>query len=627
MNRNYILLVFFVLLQSLQCKADTATDISKNLNHLILADTLTDELSVTKYSFYYTDFSNSLLVTDMKKVAWKEFNKTPTLQPDNFTHWFKIVIKNQQNKDINKVLYIPYNSIYIIDIYQENSGTVNRIVETGMKRSVFNKGIKTIGYPTTLNLKANSTSSIYVKFKHTYRPLRASMYLLSENRLSEILYNSQALIWLWRGIYLFAIIVSIIAYLFLKQKSFLFYSLLNAGVSFYVFSHICEIPLIMKAAPANFSLTLDYLGTFLFNLSLPLFINSLTPIKENNKMVWKVMFALIFGMIPFMLIAYTPLIRLNFATSIVHNYIIIVSSIVLILQIYFLLKNTIRREKNALALLIVYSTYIVFSFVDIILPNMGVIEDNIYIYKRFLIGSFIEVFSFMFLMSRQTLNVYNEHTQLEDRLKSHQKELLYSIVKSQEVERIRTGRELHDLIGANLAIIKQKINSQDIDLRNLISHTIEAIRKLSHGFVVADIEDNEFIDEIKQLCYSASTDNMKFHVYFHKWPLIGNTDITTHLFRITQEMVQNAIKHSEASNVYLQFIGKDNNNILLMYEDNGIGFDSGSEINNKGLGITNIINRVDLLNGSLQIESNRRGTGTNIIIEINYNSKTIKSSQ
>lgn len=616
----FLSIIFFLL--SFQNKAEASIFNGKTNEHFILLDTLTNELSITKHAFYFADTANLLVATDLKNIPWKKFNKTPTFQPSNTSHWFKLVIKNPYSKNINKVLFVPYTSIYLIDIYIETNDTLIKLIETGVSRSVQKKENKTTGYPVAIKFNAKTQSTLYVKFKHVYRPLRTTMYLFSEKRFSEIKYRSHSLLWFWRGIYSFAIIVSIIAYYFLKQKSFLYYSLLNAGVSLYVFSHTGEIPLLLGSDPTDISSSIDYIGAFFINLFLTLFLNSLTPIKENNHRIWKLMMALIYGIIPFILLSFIPSFRLNFITLIIHNYIMIVSGIVLILQVYFLIQNTIHKRENGLILLLVYTLYIIFSFADIILPNMGVLEDNNYICKRFFVGSFIEVFSFMYLMSKQTLNVYSERSRLIEKQKNHQKEMLFSIVQSQENERNRAGRELHDSIGANMAIIKQKLNIKDTELQKLISQTIDSIRNMSHGLVISNINDSEFMDEIKELCFTASSDKINFHVYFHKWPEIKNAKITTHLYRITQELIQNALKHSKASDAYLQFIGDEIDKVVLMYEDNGIGFDINDKKNRKGLGLKNIQNRVELLNGNLQIESNLHGSGTNAVVEINYNGKT-----
>ena len=112
-----------------------------------------------------------------------------------------------------------------------------------------------------------------------------------------------------------------------------------------------------------------------------------------------------------------------------------------------------------------------------------------------------------------------------------------------------------------------------------------------------------------------SSEKFEVHCYFHNWPKIDNAKITTNLYRITQELLQNAVKHSEAKNAYLQFIGETNQSISLIYEDDGIGFNY-SENAGKGLGFRNIENRVALLDGSLQFDTSIESKGRTIVIDV-----------
>jgi len=128
------------------------------------------------------------------------------------------------------------------------------------------------------------------------------------------------------------------------------------------------------------------------------------------------------------------------------------------------------------------------------------------------------------------------------------------------------------------------------------------------------VKQDEFQDELKELCYMFNTNRLKMHCYFNNWPEIESEEITTHLYRITQELIQNAIKHSKAKNVYFQFIG-DEGVASLLYEDDGMGFNY-NENDNKGLGLRNIRNRLSIMNGNLTVDSSLGGNGTTMIMEI-----------
>ncbi|NQU32421.1 MAG: hypothetical protein HQ521_04235 [Bacteroidetes bacterium] len=193
--------------------------------------------------------------------------------------------------------------------------------------------------------------------------------------------------------------------------------------------------------------------------------------------------------------------------------------------------------------------------------------------------------------------------------------MIVSMVAGQEEARNKAGRELHDSIGANMAIIKRQIDRGNEELYKIVSQTIESVRTLSHGLVTPKVRNEEFVDEMKELCFLFSSEKIEVHCYFHNWPKIDCAEITTHLYRITQELLQNAVKHSKAKNVYFQFIGENERNISLIYEDDGIGFNYLKNTN-KGLGLRNIENRVELLNGSLQFDTSTVGKGCTIVIEM-----------
>lgn len=88
------------------------------------------------------------------------------------------------------------------------------------------------------------------------------------------------------------------------------------------------------------------------------------------------------------------------------------------------------------------------------------------------------------------------------------------------------------------------------------------------------------------------------------------------LFRIAQELITNAVRHSEAKKVFLQVIDHGTS-IMLTVEDDGIGFDPMKE--SVGLGLRNIRSRTELLEGMVDIDSTP-GKGTMTTVEIPYRS-------
>ena len=83
-----------------------------------------------------------------------------------------------------------------------------------------------------------------------------------------------------------------------------------------------------------------------------------------------------------------------------------------------------------------------------------------------------------------------------------------------------------------------------------------------------------------------------------------------------QELLNNAVKHSKAKSIYIQFIINDENKLTLIYEDDGIGFDYDKAYKKDGLGLINIENRLKLIKANIFYDTKANNKGTTIIIEI-----------
>jgi len=612
--RIICLLTFFTLALQGSSSYLYASTIEDRIPDRLQLDTTVESVLLKEYAYRYIDTTKNKGIDGAISANWQRCNKVSLFNPSNNVNWIKYNIANNYDIDIVKVLFIPYHHLHKVDVYLQTDNNVQLLASLGIKRDFSNKEKKIIGYPITINFQANVNSILYLKYDHLYRPVRATAYLLSEEKLEKVSIRSSSLLWFWRGIYVFAMLISMLVFVFTRIRSFLYYFMFNLGVSLFMISHIGDYFMLFSSDPTDISSVIDYIGAFFINLFFPLFINGFTPLKENNRKMWKLMCFFIYGMIPFVILSFFPFVRQSAFTLIIHNYIMIVSGLVFILQLFFLIKNIYYRKRNAIPLTIIYGVYISTVFLDIILPNVAVFSDSAFVYQNLIFGSFFEVFSFMFMMAKETLIIYKHRAQLIEKQKKHQKEIIFTMVNSQEEERNRTGRELHDLIGANMAIIKQRV-SYDSELSTIVSKTLEDVRSLSHGLVTPMVNNDEFIDEIKQMAYLCSTKSMEVHVYFHKWPMIRNSKITTHIYRICQELLQNATKHSNATNVFFQFIGQEEDNVSIYYEDDGIGFDCKKQIKS-GLGLRNIKDRVYMLDGEIVIESELNKGGTTISIEI-----------
>ncbi|MTH17353.1 ATP-binding protein [Flavobacterium sp. LC2016-01] len=198
----------------------------------------------------------------------------------------------------------------------------------------------------------------------------------------------------------------------------------------------------------------------------------------------------------------------------------------------------------------------------------------------------------------------------------HQREQLHAIIVTQEEERKRIAQDLHDDISSKLNIVSlnthllsasnlTEAETKEItgNIINLTAKALENSRKIAHNLLPPVFEKFGLSAGVEELCAEFETSKL-VKVYYKNAAEFHEKDIDRHLhvFRILQEFMNNSIRHGKASEIKISF--SDENGIFTCnYEDNGIGFDSKSSENQKGLGMKNIDSRISFLNGTIQISS------------------------
>ncbi|TAL60152.1 MAG: tetratricopeptide repeat protein [Bacteroidetes bacterium] len=198
-------------------------------------------------------------------------------------------------------------------------------------------------------------------------------------------------------------------------------------------------------------------------------------------------------------------------------------------------------------------------------------------------------------------------------------------ITGQEEERKRIAQELHDGVGGTLAGIKlnlARINSSDNipELESVIINigdTCKEIRTISHNLATPALADNSFIDVLKEVIRKfIIPDKLKVHFEYSTQEELNSIqkNIQADIYRIVQELLANITKHADASRVEID-ISKQENELFLLVEDNGKGFDMAAA--RKGIGLKNIESRVKLLGGKMIIDAKTgRGTAVNIQIPL-----------
>ncbi|MES2691469.1 MAG: sensor histidine kinase, partial [Bacteroidota bacterium] len=203
-----------------------------------------------------------------------------------------------------------------------------------------------------------------------------------------------------------------------------------------------------------------------------------------------------------------------------------------------------------------------------------------------------------------------------------------AIIEAEEKERVRIARELHDGIGQqlsaakmNLSAFEQKISAEEKAGFNivvqLVDDAVKEIRSVSHNMMPNALIKQGLTSAIRDFINKmqpASGLKISLEIYGMEDRLESTTE--TVLYRILQECVNNIIKHADASVVSIQLV-KHDNALSVLIEDNGKGFDHKKVNQFEGIGLKNIISRVQFLNGTVDFDSTiGKGTTVNIYIPV-----------
>jgi signal transduction histidine kinase len=202
--------------------------------------------------------------------------------------------------------------------------------------------------------------------------------------------------------------------------------------------------------------------------------------------------------------------------------------------------------------------------------------------------------------------------QLNDERIRYKNELALEVFNAQERERKKIGEELHDNINQLLGVVKLYIEhaqvnpaAQDEMLKKsseYLKQVINEIRGLSKSLVSPTLNDLGLIESIKELTESIlKIRNMEIEIHKDNFSEEVLTDIQKLMvYRITQEQLNNILKHSRAEHVDIG-IAHSGDQVHLTIEDDGVGFDPKETWT--GLGLKNIRHRLELFNGRMKVIS------------------------
>ncbi|HEY1038830.1 MAG TPA: sensor histidine kinase, partial [Bacteroidia bacterium] len=204
-----------------------------------------------------------------------------------------------------------------------------------------------------------------------------------------------------------------------------------------------------------------------------------------------------------------------------------------------------------------------------------------------------------------------------------------AVIEAEEKERRRIAQDLHDGVGQILSAAKLNLSGLESKLKpendeqkallanalDLVNDSVKEVRTVSHNMMPNTLIKLGLASAVREFITKIGTvPNLKIDLQILGMEERLENTIETVLYRVIQEVVSNIIKHAKANVISMQLI-RHEDDLTIMIEDNGIGFDKAKIAQAEGIGLKNIISRVEFLNGQVDFDTTP-GQGTTVVIEV-----------
>jgi signal transduction histidine kinase len=194
------------------------------------------------------------------------------------------------------------------------------------------------------------------------------------------------------------------------------------------------------------------------------------------------------------------------------------------------------------------------------------------------------------------------------------------VIDAEQQERMRIARELHDGIGQKLTVLKMYASVDEVANKkqmDLLDSTITEVRGLSHNLMPEILNLGLFV-ALRDMCDKINLSEQIKCAFIHTNDVANiqfSKNVEMSIYRIVQEVLGNMLKHAKASDIRVE-LKKEQDKLLIHISDNGVGFDTKTIYQSKGIGWGNILTRAKIINANLDVSSNKNGTTINLVVNL-----------
>lgn len=562
-----------------------------------------------EYAFTPENQYNNNQVLKKSEKFWKPLrtNKVDLLKTPN-SFWLKIPINDILQTGAFDIMDVdnPHINFLKCWIVYEDS-IVKEYPLTGDNLPFNTRLLSTPSFVFEINGKRYKDCSIVVVSDKKYTRLDVPIHFYSNNFYLTYTQKQNLIMGLFLGLGLFLFVFNTYLFVSLKQSLYMWYSIYLLIIIVY---NCTDLGLLFTYIYPNLPKINDIIRPSIFAVSsfpLMFFFNTLLNIKTRFPKLYK------FNKI--ILFLYFCLFIIAISTSISGNFKIqgfwvslnrIVGPIMLVIVVVESFYCLIKKVRFAIFSVLSFSILFIFIFIYSLHQN-SIIPHNYFTSTANYTGIILEAFIITFSLAwRYKLYKQDSERLLQENI-AQQNLIFKEIAAWQEKEMQRISSLLHDTVGANLGFLRLTTDNMPLteagkkQIADHITQLGNEVRNMSHSFSPIVLEDKGLylaVEELVRNIRNNSLINVQFEWLGNKKEISLQYQII--IYRIVQELIQNILKHANATNAFVQMLIEDDL-VSIYVEDDGIGLPD--DISNNGIGLKSIEKLITLLKGNIRTES------------------------
>ncbi len=632
LSKRKFLLVWLLFVMLFQLKAQV----------FVLPDSMS-HIPLSTYSYTYYDPENKEFLPPADSLFRKHEGIIFNLGRKAGTYWIKMDIRNIDSSDRNIIIECTTPNLGNIELYKRTDSVIAHLETLGAEHVYHSRPIKHQNLLFPIALTSQEEATYFFKIKSDLAALNFDLLLWDiEARKEYTLKESNVISYFFFIMTTFLVILGIVL-IITKQKrqwSFFIYVFLGAAYTY------CILGLSYKniwSNSPNFQQIASYLFTNLYLIAGISFFREYFVTRRLLRRLDNILKILVYCSFVLTLCSLSHLWIPKAFFSVLQTLNPIIFSLAGILVTYILIFLLIhqRNKTETIWFLIAFAPH-AYAIITSSLRQIGEyyfetelqLLANVPLFlwtiptQNLMIWSMIwEVLIVFTLMMTRFHNLYEQNNAMAWELSKQKEKSGRMLMDSVEQERKRIAQELHDSSGVQLSSIRMKLTMlADSQSSNLsedkikevmrdVDHVHHEIRTISHNLMPISLSKLGLKAAIQELInpIKASFPKKKIQLFQQYESQRLSEDLQVNLYRIIQELINNVMKHADASEITIQLI-TDGNRLIVSLEDNGKGFQYNA-MQHTGLGLKGIFSRAQLLGGTCEIDS-KEGTGTFIVITV-----------